>query len=463
MRSLRIGLMVLLLLTPVLLLWTAAGQSEPPVRAAGPLAATPLYLPSVMRAGAAPTSSIPITGQVVFAIGPSGSPNPRPGGGVDNIPHQIVRAANDRLYVFSAAQDSPLISVYVSKGNAPASSADFNAPVSVTESEIPLSVDAAYDGGSVIFALVNTDAGKLKVYPFDVAQNAFKPAITLATGNPTPPAGLYIGTQGVSGMVDKNGVLQIAFWAAGNQIRHRAYTYSAAANSLTLVGAETRLDTAGSANHPALVVSPLDNSITVAWVWEKPSGNTIVGTILARTRSAAGTWGSVETVSTADAWTSTDNGINIDQGPVLVVGADGTRHLVYMQDFDNTGQYGRLHYVAKTGASWSDTALSFYSHAPALGITSAGTLYLFGHGHPKNPAGPCLNMDDMCYMTKPSGGSWGALQMLQAHFGTQTFDSSPSVKWSATGWNRPELLEVIFFGIANFNYTLPTLYYARLP
>ena len=188
--------------------------------------------------------------------------------------------------------------------------------------------------------------------------------------------------------------------------------------------------------------------------------------ILARTRSAANIWGPVETVSTAPVWTSRYFGVNIDQGPALVIGADGARHLTYIQSdetYNNRVDYGRLHYVVKSGAAWEDTALANFTHAPAIGITSAGVLYLIGHGHPNNLTGPCLSMDDMCFQAKTVGGNWGAPQLLLSHTTAQSLDTSPSVKWSVTGWNRPETLELVFFGILNGSYNNPTLYYARLP
>jgi hypothetical protein len=410
-----------------------------------------VFLPLIMKNASSP--GVPLTGTVVFPVGP---------GGADVVPRQVVRAANDRLYLFSAAQDSPLIRVYRSKVFDPRSASDFDAAVTATESEKPLSIDAVYDGGNIVFVLTNTNAGKLKVYPFDLAQNTFKPALTLTTGNPTVPSGLYVGTQGVSGLVDQNGLLHIAYWSAGNQIKHRAYTYDSAGNTLNPSGTETRVDTAGSANHPSLAVSPLDNSVTVAWVSE--AANPV--RILARTRSAAGSWGGVEIVSTAEAWHSIYFGINVDQGPALVIGANGVKHLAYIEHFDGTGDYGRVHYVAKAiSGGWVDTALSFYSHAPALAINGAGALYIIGHGHPKNPAGPCQDMRDMCFLAK-NGSGWGAAQRLIQHASGQSFDASPSVKWSVVGWNRPESIEFIFFGIPTTpsdDYTKPTLYYARFP
>jgi hypothetical protein len=57
-----------------------------------------------------------------------------------------------------------------------------------------------------------------------------------------------------------------------------------------------------------------------------------------------------------------------------------------------------------------------------------------------------------------------APQLLAGHPGaSDSFDSSPSVKWGVVGWNRPETVEFLFFSVVNGDYGNPTLYYARLP
>jgi hypothetical protein len=300
--------------------------------------------------------------------------------------------------------------------------------------------------------------------PFDVSQNSFKSALTLWNDAHTANAGdLYVGTSGVSGMVDLGGALHVAYWTSGNRIKHCAYTYSAAANSLSACS-PTTVDSAGSANHPAVAVSPADNSLTVAWMSEAGANYKI----LARTRTAGGTWGAQETVTpqSVTAWHSTSFGLNVDQGPSLIISPDGTKHLVYIQHVDASTDYGRIHYAVNSGAGWQDTALANYTHDPALTRNAAGDLYIFGHGHPRSGSvgtSACLSMLNMCYMRKPAGGSWGSSQLLIAASGNQSFDGSPSVKWSAVGFNRPDAVEAAFFSIINGNYYQPTVHYARLP
>lgn len=440
--------------------------SLPTAIAQQPMASSPstIYLPIILRAPtptatatqtatatAAATTTPPGT-SVYFPVGTGGS---------DVIPHQIVRTNADRVYIIVNQQSSNLIRVYRTiQPGFPNSAADFATPVQFTETSNPISVDAVYDGGNIIHVLINTQGGQLKDYPFDTSTNTFKSAITLATDSGTVASGgLYIGSSGVSGMVDKNGNLHVAYWTNTNHILHRGYSYSSATNTLTPLTNFVQVDTAGNANHPVVAVSPADNSLTVAWVSQ--ADNPV--RIRARVRSQSGTWGNVESVSTAPVWTCTDvvmcNGLNIDQGPSLIVDFAGTKHLAYIQAFDATvGDYGRIHYVTNSGSGWVDQALNAFSHDPALALNSAGNLYIIGHGHPRNAT--CTSMDVMCTIKKNTNGTWGTPQLFAPPPSPNSFDSSPSVKWSVVGFNRPDVIEFIFFKTP---YDNPTIYYARLP
>jgi len=404
---------------------------------------TPIYSPT-------PTATLETT-PVAFPIGTGGS---------DSITHQIVRTNNDRLYIFVNQQASSVIRVYRTLNpGLPTSAAAFASPIQLVESSNSISIDAVYDGGTIIHVLVNLQNGQIKDYPFDTTTNTFRSAILIATDGGTVASPTYIGTVGVSGMLDLNGNLHVVYWQNGNHIQHRAYTYDSSLNVLTPIGSFTQIDSTGSSNHPALAVSPFDNSVTIAWVSEA----TNPAQILARTRGSDGTWGNIEVVSSSPVWHSTDNGLNIDQSPSLVIDPAGTKHLTYIQALDSSlGDYGRIHYVTNTGTGWVDQAVNALTHDPVLAINSRGEVYIIGHGHPFNSTwGPsCLSMNDMCVMKKNTDGTWARPTLLIAGSGSISFDSSPSVKWSAVGFNRPESIEFIFFSTP---YDTPVLYYARLP
>jgi hypothetical protein len=118
------------------------------------------------------------------------------------------------------------------------------------------------------------------------------------------------------------------------------------------LGNFVQVDTAGNANHPSVAISPADNSLIVAWVSEADNPPKI----RTRIRASNGTWGAIQSASIASVWTSTDWGINIDQGPSLIIDPTGTKHLAYIQSFEATvGDYGRIHYVTDTGSGWVDS------------------------------------------------------------------------------------------------------------
>jgi hypothetical protein len=380
------------------------------------------------------------------------------GAGVnDVVPHQLIRTAGDRLYTFvMQAQYSNVIKAYWTNNTGlPSTTNPFSGSAQVTESERPLSVEAAYDGGNFVHVLVNTNAGNLKIYVFDLTTNTFKAPFLVAGGNPTV-SGDYIGTSGVSGMFDPAGTLHLAYWSQGNNITYRSYTYDGPSHTFTPRDGPTLLDTSGKANHPALAISPLDSSVTVAWV----SQATTPVKILARSRPATGAWGSPETASNWPVWTSTNSGINIDQGPSLVIDQAGTKQLAYIENFDSTGDYGRIHYVANSGSGWVDTQLPSYTHDPALALNSLGDVYIIGHGHPNNRS--CTAMTDMCVIKKNSGGGWDLPVLFASPTPGNSFDASPSVKWSVVGFNRPETIEFMFFQANGGNYNNTTLFYAAI-
>jgi hypothetical protein len=180
----------------------------------------------------------------------------------------------------------------------------------------------------------------------------------------------------------------------------------------------------------------------------------------ARTRSSGGAWGSIEAASTAAVWTSPNAGINIDQGPSMVITADGVKHVIYIENYDGTGDYGRLHYVRNSGSGWTDLAVpGFWTHAPGIMTNSAGDIYVIGHGHPNNSA--CLSMLELCLVKRNTNGTWGTPFLYATPPGSDSFDVSISIKWSVVGWNRPETMEFAFFSANGGSYQNTDVWYGR--
>jgi len=402
-------------------------------------------------------TATPSGAPIVFALGTGGS---------DVIPHQIVRTNTDTLYIFANQQSSSVLRAYrTTNPGLPNGANDFSPAIQITETSSIISVDAVYDGGDIIHVIINTRSGLIKDHPFDTSSNTFKSSILLATDGGIVGSE-YAGTSGVTGMFDLNGNLHLAYWTNSNHILHRAYTYNNIDNTLAPLGDFFQVDAAGSANHPILAVSPVDDSLTLLWVSEADNP----AKIRARVRGESGTWGNIELASTypsVSVWTSPDNGINIDQGPSLLIDPSGTKHMTYIESFNAAlGDYGRIHYVTDSGSGWVDEALNKFSHDPALAINAAGNVYILGHGHPKNTAGSpeCVStysaVNNMCTIRKNQDGTWGPPTLLAVPPAGSSFDSSVSVKWSVMGFNRSDVIEFIFFMTP---YDSPTLYYGRLP
>ena len=345
----------------------------------------------------------------------------------DSIPHQIVRTNGDRIYAFAPAAYSGIIHAYWSTQVGLPSA--LTGSTSVDAGANVLSLDAPYDGQNTVHVLALLNNGNLRDYPFNVVSNTFGAYTTLAS-NAQTISGDYQGSAGVSGAYDSGGTLHIVY---RNNANHIVYWNTG-----------TQLDT-GTSQHPVVAVSPLDNSVTVAWL------QTSDNTIRARTLSG-GVWGSIELVSSAPAFVSTSGGASIDQSPSLVIDGNGVRHLAYIENWRVTSpyDYGRIHYVRNSGSGWVDTYIGSYTHDPALAL-SGGNLYLFGHGWALNAA-PCTSSDDLCVARLNANGSW-TWQLFAQHT-TQSFDCSASTK---SGQVRPETLEILFY-----DENAGMLYYGRL-
>jgi hypothetical protein len=345
----------------------------------------------------------------------------------DSIPHQIVRTNGDRIYVFAPVSYSGTIYAYWSAEVGLPST--FNGTTSVSTGANVLSVDAPYDGNNVIHVLALLNNGNLRDYPFNTTSNTFGTYTTLAT-NAQTISGEYMGSVGVSAGYDLSGTLHVV--------------YRTNANHIVYWNTGAQLDS-GTSQHPVLAVSPLDNSVTVAWLQTNDK------TLRARTLSG-GVWGSVQLVSSAPAFTDVNAGASIDQSPSLVIDSAGVKHLAYIEDWRTSSpyDYGRIHYARNSGSGWVDSYIGSYTHDPALAL-SGGNLYLFGHGHALN-ASPCTSDDDLCVAKHNADGSW-TWQVFAQHT-TQWFDCSTSTKSSQA---RPETLEILFTDVQ-----AGILYYGRM-
>lgn len=364
------------------------------------------------------------------------------------------------MFAANGVSSSAIQVYWTNNPGVPSSKNDFSGSLTYKATQNPISVEAAYNGGSIIHVLANLIDGTLYDYPFDLSANTFKSPHLISSGDPVRTT-LYPGTAGVSAMVGLDGTLHVAYWTSGNHVTYTPFTYDPVSDTLTPQTTPFEVDSAGHASHPVLAVSPYDGNTTVAWLSEAVTPHQVLG----RTKTSVG-WGTIEQVSdpTVKVWTYVDpyGGVSVDQGPSLIITADGTKHLSYIEDVDSSGNYGRVHYVYYTSLnSWQDTRLNYYTHDPALATNRNSDVYLFGHGDYLDTS-PCGSSNDMCYLKKNADGTWSIPHMFATHPNGETFDASVSTKWSVVGWTRPELIEVAFFSGGASNYWNMSLYYGTL-
>lgn len=435
---------------------------------------TSIYLPTLLKtvAGGGSTLPTPTPGAPTATPGPGTAASFALGPGhADTAPHQIVRTADDRLVLFAGKMATNVVRVYrQTTTGLPVAGTEFTPGATLTApAGNVIAVEAATTGTGLIYVIYNTSTGGVYLQVYEVATDQFRAALTLATdGGQVNGTSLYAGTQGLSAAVDLTGALHVAYWKTGFRVTHCAYTYTN--NQVTTCSPSAVDDGSQQASHPVVAVSPADGSLTVAWQSDPAANGGLNSRVLARRRATNGTWGAVETVSAVGPYYgrgSNGNEINVDTGPGLVIGTDGVRHLVFNQHFDSTGDYGRVIYVRDAGSGWATTSLDWYSHASTIALGAAGRVTIIGHGGPQSTSAveACKNNRNMCYANLPAGGSWSQAQLVVAYTGDQSYDGSPSAKWSAVGLRRPEAIEFVFFSIndSTGQYYNPTLHYGRVP
>jgi hypothetical protein len=68
----------------------------------------------------------------------------------------------------------------------------------------------------------------------------------------------------------------------------------------------------------------------------------------------------------------------------------------------------------------------------------------------------------LCVKRRSGDGTWGPPETVATPSGSDSFDASVSVKWSAVGFTRPGTVEFLFFAARNGSYQDTWLYYGRL-
>lgn len=178
--------------------------------------------------------------------------------------------------------------------------------------------------------------------------------------------------------------------------------------------------------HPTLAFGP-DGTLWLSWL--EGSGNYKPdGIIRVRSRGPDGAWRVPEDLA-EPAMTGIDN------GPSLLVTADGTVHLAF------AGRGNEVRYRFRDASGWhaADPPLT-RTHNPSLGPDGRGGVWLYAHG-PVPADDLASRAVDLLAMHRPPGGSWGSWQELLKG----RWDCSVAPRWAQFHHALPGLLDFGFW------------------
>jgi hypothetical protein len=354
----------------------------------------------------------------------------------DVSPHQLVRTQGNVLYMVVPTCDSypscPANSLRVYRAD------QAGLPSSFSEQDVAHrpsggvgSSSIGIDGAGLIHVLWNDrqGTGHANYAAFDTASNRWRPTTTLqVTGWTT----FGQGDEGVALAVDATGAPHAAWNAIGvDGALHVQYA--------TMVGgtwtSPQQVDDIALANnhsawHPTLAFTA-GGDLILAWL-DGTFNQTPDGTIHVRVRQANGLWAASQAIPD-QALTSIDN------GPSLLLTADGVQHLTFLNGSDE------VRYWYNAGAGWRGDQQPplQVTHDPSLGPDGAGGVFIYGHGSPP-PGDPTGHGDNLYRFHKSPGGSWSAFTL----YTVGSFDSSVSTRWSQFFHAFQDVLDVIYWSDA---------------
>ncbi len=393
-----------------------------------------LALESVDKETGASTSASPamsaqaIAGEV--AAGPGFS---------DVSPHQIVRTSRNVVYVSVPACISyPTCfgnSLKMQAGNKTGNPTAFSEqdaahhPQTNASNRDAIGTSAmAIDENDVIWVGYNTRNEGTYAISFDTKTNLWGKAFRMGS---TSAGGGWVsqGKEGVGMAVEQNGKPHIVFSFIGtDKQKHIATAQTQGSAWSTPVQIDdTKLASGQGALHPTVAYTP-KNVMLVAWLvgnenaqYNNPDGTMHVRAITSLTSAPP----SVEIPDTNFNGHPGYAATTIDQGPSLLVTADGVAHVSYIDTSDAIRYWSSN---ATNYASWNGSHQPAHqlTHDPSLGPDGSGGLYIYGHGTPQG--GQNGHGNNLYRMHLPAGSStWSsfAIQITD-----NNLDDSVSTRWS---------------------------------
>ncbi len=237
------------------------------------------------------------------------------------------------------------------------------------------------------------------------------------------------GDQGAALALDAQGLPHAAWSARGGdgKLQVRYARRLAAGWEAPMRADDAPLGPNRSAWHPTLAFAP-DGALLLAWL-DGSFNYTPDGIVRVRERGATGAW--APSVAIPEAAMTT-----IDNGPSLLVTADGVRHLAFL----DTGDAVRYWYDAGQGWRGDRQPARQVTHDPALGPDGAGGVYIYGHGTPQG--GIDGHGDNLYRFHLPAGASaWGPWTL----YATGAFDSSVSTRWAQFFHPFPDRVDLLYW------------------
>ena len=176
----------------------------------------------------------------------------------------------------------------------------------------------------------------------------------------------------------------------------------------------------GGARHPSVGFAP-NGDFVVAWV-DSDGGYSTPGTVRSRVLHANGVWDPSIAVPNETA------GGSLDQSCSLLITADGTRHITFLDDGN------QIRYYYDSGSGWTGDQQPPYqiTHDPVLGPDGAGGLYIYGHATPV-PDYRGLG-DGKQRFHKPAGATqWSPYEWVRDGY----IDDATNARWSQFFDNFP--------------------------
>ena len=348
----------------------------------------------------------------------------------DVSPHQVVRTTANIAYAVvptcDAYPDCPGATLRVYRADRPGTPTGF---VEQDEANRPQGVGGsavAIDGQDRIHVLWYDRAGRAIAAPFDSTTERWGAQELVGLTNGTTYGQ---GNEGVALALDAAGNLHAAWNVRGGdgklQIDYAMRT--ATGWGLPIRVDDVALGEGHNAWHPTLAFTP-SGELLLSWL-DGSFNYTPDGVIRISTRATDGVWGA--SVALPDLAMT-----GIDNGPSLLVTADGVRHVTFL----DTGNVIRYWYDAGFGWRGDRQPSSQMTHNASLGPDGAGGVYLYGHGTPQGSLGG--HGDNLYRFHLPAGAaSWGPWTL----YVTGAFDSSVGTRWSQFFHAYPERIDIIYW------------------